>query len=1193
MNQDGRDERVLAVARTEELARSLGWMSIDDENFAGKVSELPLGSDEERRVALKVLSRPGWDRLLEDPPEEERIPGIGTEGKRGLLGLYAMRLGAPAKAVAHAVHWASNRHVLPLVQERGPEFAAELVEELARMYPTDGGWGTSTALLEARIVMGMALPLPSSAAYLRNAMGLAAEAFDGNSELQRELIMMSFGFNHAGRVEPEFLEARFEEHALAARRAGISGLGAFPSAVAGALDRGVIARDTALDIAIDGLEAANKPRERKAWVLFLVTRAHVRPEELAERAAAMIAVLSGGDGYVNAALGPAFVAAAPANELPDVCLAALSAPTAKARKAVLKALALRDPLRSPGGAEQDGEAEPTSLDEEDAQSYWALAEPLMAERDRSLAAAAQKWAEAWGFAPATESGIEAESTADASSPASADEALARWEPTPRPWSPDPFVPFTCDRDGLRAAIADLPPAEEWESRFDFFDDLEAECFLQVLNGLAFKDAEAAKAEVLRTRGPSGTSWDLVLAWAASTPREPDLSAALHALEWRSREVLASPGRVPALLSTPSLVDQTVTAADLAGRLESYASHGWSASRSDLVAALLRLNVAVVSGEERARLQAPRVALLGWDGTDDEGVSPLFASDVISEYFTNPVSAPQRGAEEGPTTIQDTPQPVFPEGLRTLLEIDGDGLVTWGGLGAHPLWGDTVLPHPSPWELPPGDRVWRQLSRRARPLTPGAAMQLLGTQRAEGGRGQRRRDEALAAAWERGLLRPGIASLDYLDWGERPQRLPALVAGLMRFVDVHGAGAVAWSVLEQVIAFGLKGSKLPTGTSDAAEAMLDLAPAAVAARMAGRADADQVAVPALRALAQRKGNSRAAAAARRAVTLLDAAGSAERPSTGSGSARPTPDPVVEGSIAETSRAARGGGAQATTTWQPLSDAEFAAAWPSDLPDPDPIDDGVEVVTALSPHILAPKVKDLVLVLRAPEIPHEVQSRVRWASVGSLSSGWISGVARERGATLIGELDNSPHVWLSWDPATGSMRTFESPEQSGEVKEVAAKERLSAAVVASALAALTLSGEDKDSGRRVMVHLLGEGRIGSRRVAQGMRLLLHQEDARAERILGGLEGFTDKLPAWWSALREAVEVGAAIQGTPPRWLNRALSIALANAPVLAEAGRRGLIPRQWPGLRELAGRKGKAAAQVKARQMLAALEGPGED
>ena len=75
--------------------------------------------------------------------------------------------------------------------------------------------------------------------------------------------------------------------------------------------------------------------------------------------------------------------------------------------------------------------------------------------------------------------------------------------------------------------------------------------------------------------------------------------------------------------------------------------------------------------------------------------------------------------------------------------------------------------------------------------------------------------------------------------------------------------------------------------------------------------------------------------------------------------------------------------------------------------------------------------------------------------------------------------------------------------------------------------------------------------------------------------------------WPVLTESIAYAAAADGALPRWLNRVLDVASLCAPLLVEAARRGWIPAEaaaLPGLADIAGRPGKSAAVVKARELL---------
>lgn len=126
--------------------------------------------------------------------------------------------------------------------------------------------------------------------------------------------------------------------------------------------------------------------------------------------------------------------------------------------------------------------------------------------------------------------------------------------------------------------------------------------------------------------------------------------------------------------------------------------------------------------------------------------------------------------------------------------------------------------------------------------------------------------AVIEAWERGLLRPGIPDARYLDWERTPHSLAAFARVALELAE-DGLASVVWPVLDDLITASLAQQRMLPGTADVAEALADLAPEAVAAVAAGLAGRDVLAVPGLRALAERPGSSRAIAAARAAVAML--------------------------------------------------------------------------------------------------------------------------------------------------------------------------------------------------------------------------------------------------------------------------------------------------------------------------------------
>jgi hypothetical protein len=191
-----------------------------------------------------------------------------------------------------------------------------------------------------------------------------------------------------------------------------------------------------------------------------------------------------------------------------------------------------------------------------------------------------------------------------------------------------------------------------------------------------------------------------------------------------------------------------------------------------------------------------------------------------------------------------------------------------------------------------------------------------------------------------------------------------------------------------------------------------------------------------------------------------------------------------------------------------------------------------------------------------------------------------------------------AWLRWDSEVGRLvvsahrdwRTgrdgplLAGPLLAGPVPP------LTTSMVAVLLAALCHDAPEIYHQRQIF----GSGLVGSAAVTVAVRALLDQPVISPARMVRPIDGDSALLPVLWPVLVESVRVAAAEEGALPRWLNRVLDTALLHAPVLREAASRGLLPADqasWPGLVEIAGRKGSSAALTKARALAGALGLPG--
>lgn len=119
--------------------------------------------------------------------------------------------------------------------------------------------------------------------------------------------------------------------------------------------------------------------------------------------------------------------------------------------------------------------------------------------------------------------------------------------------------------------------------------------------------------------------------------------------------------------------------------------------------------------------------------------------------------------------------------------------------------------------------------------------------------------AVLDAWDRGLLRPGVASLRYLGWETTPARLASL-ARVLRDLSSDGLAPVAWPLLDDIAGYGATARRVPPGIAEAVVALDELLASALAA---GRAT-----LPGVRSLAARGGTSAAVRAARALTARLD-------------------------------------------------------------------------------------------------------------------------------------------------------------------------------------------------------------------------------------------------------------------------------------------------------------------------------------
>ena len=1059
------------LAAAVAVFRDLGWA---DASPADALT-LPLGDRAQRATAKRGVAAGAWGAFGQIGPRTYGwVSAIGVDAE--MFTLFALRQGVPARRAAvllRDMHRGSIAQAAAAAAEGGDPGAV-----VRALFPGDGGrhWTLELAL---RLLAPGDLAPPSGLAYLRAWASFA----------ETHLI-------HAGG-EAELARWRFAEHARAAVAAGVNGAGSPEAgAMALVLARGVelelIGREEAIELGFGGLDAAQRPSDRLAWLETLRTLG-VTDADLTARADALVPLLGFGDGTLIELLTPVLLAGDDATAV-DTVLVALAAKAKKTRKAVLLAAAAR---RRPEGAE-------------------ALADTIAAQAsdtDRSVARAAEALASAWAL----------DATAPAAQPVV---AAGWWRPTPPVWTVPAFEVPEPTPGALTDAAATLTGRGE-----STLIDIEVERFWALAVAVAHADPAAAR-DALRGVRPV---WQLGLGAAAAWVRgEPcpyaDRLAGdedrqrtddfLDLPQARDADLAARLGEVPVLVSTPSRDDLSILPADLIARLSRYREAGVPVGEADLVLAAARLDLAELTEADRAALAELRVGVAGLRRPIEALAGPTLAA-----YSLDPFVEPPLRREHG---WQRPGHPVAPASLAGFPHRLGG----WYGAdqGIVPAWERSF--HAGDGGGSSGAAL-RQLARRAAPLADLHAADLLHAQHSLLERDPDGAARAALEAFERGLLRPGAAEPALLS--ETPGSYAALAQAWLDTAQL-GLASVVWGALDALVVASLRARRLTPGTAEVVEALAALAPEAAAAVAAGDADASVWALPGVRELATRAGSSRAVTAAKRLVADLPAA------------------PVA-----------------AVATPEPAPALDFEAAWPAGVGTAPTVPDGARVRARWLPG-------------SAPQRLMSVQIDTAEASY-LVTKKWFYDLEVE-GQCQGNEVTTGHGAWLWWDADAGRLAASEfrnrTADEHGPLRLPGPVPPLSVSLVAVALA--SLCHERETYSARSMARHLGTGSV---RLA--MAELLASPDISPARIVAALDENPALLPAFWPVLTESIAF-AARQGKPPHWLNRVLDAALRHARTLAEASRRGLIPADaaaWPGLTDLAERKGSTAALRKARELRAAL------
>lgn len=1095
------------LAASLRVFSALGWDDAPLEQLRG----MSLGTPEQQKIARAGLPRGFFSTpALRDARTEAETAQAIDELTR--YGLFAIRLGVDSR---RAFDFMSGLMRAPamlsaqVIGDRGSEYAEKFIARACV-----GTWRPFThsesvcGAIAVHMVHLLDLEVPFSAEYLKDWSVFAAEAFDRPADLFT-----------TERIALDVIRSRFDDHIRRGVEVGVPATGPFAEVFEAGIEAGLLQRDDAVELAMAALDASPRPGDRRVWTRILIELLGITDDEIVARVDALVPVIATGDAIVVESFALPLVARIDDARLVDVAITALLAPAKKTKVAVLRALA--------------GRTAPASSTVVSLTGHLAA---LSADRDPGIARAAEELARNWA--------------------ASSGEARAKpetrgvWRRTPEVWE----VPRLDVPASTPEVLADL--AGVLVGMPDETHDVESERFLAVLVDLAVTDLDAVRTALrgvgFRSVGglrgvPSWLRGDASLSLADEN-RPADILAA------RAYVATGRLGELPVLLSTPTWIDMRVDPGDLIDRLQLYRARAVDVAEADLQLALARLDLVRITDAHLAALEKLAIPVriaAGRPRTTDSTFGPWefqpgslhseMAGPLVVAYVRQPMREPEVAFRDHVGWGEAWgARDVEPSAALTALpsRFTRVGFSSWHSSVVHPAWGEAVSVDLPLSALPDQGIVLRQSMRRASPVGPVAAAHLLGSLRLLHSRAARDAVTAAIEAFERGLVRPGVADARYLDGRE----LAATARVLLELAD-EGLASIVWPFLDSIVETALAGTRMLAGTADVAEAMQELVDGALAAVDDGIVDRGFLDVPGLRALAARPGRSRAVVVAREVVARL---------------------PAVDPSAA----------LPATTS----AAADFDEIWPGGSGALPVIDDGAH----LSAEWVAPSAPTKMLALdvrlddRAGEVFRVLSGSMRSTIV---DHGCAASSRREDEAPAPRPVNDVDLVWTGTRLAVGTR--FRPSRES---------QPLTVAMHAAVLTTICHDGDQGLAGESLVTWLQAEGRIGWRGMQLAIRRLLPWPDVSPARMVRVLDKHPRSLPVLWPVLVESIAHAASLDGPPPRWLNRVLDVALVSAPYLAEAARRGWIPPEaarFPGLADLADRSGSSAAQTTARSLLAVI------
>ncbi|OCG39463.1 hypothetical protein A9G29_08965 [Gilliamella sp. Fer2-1] len=1055
------------------------------------ILQQPLGSKEQQKIALSGLKSGEWDGYVRRGDSFELQDYVKCN--KAYLVLYAIRIGVSASRALKLVRYAHSSLLLPVIMARGENYAQKFVQSASA--PTD---------LVAQLVDQLNLAIPENPNYISNWTLYAAVAMRGDDIVK----------HFYDKTPPNLAQCqrRFFEHIHIAIALNIPATQSFTQLFSLGVELGWLEYEQAKELLFLALDIASRPVDRKAW-LYTLDGLGITDAEFCQRASALIPLLTTGEAAMINRLAPVLIPFVDDELLVEVMMASLSSKIKSTQKLVLKTALNRN---IPQNADR----------------FMPLFTLLLSQTDDSIVALTRKIITQWQL--------------DGDFTQASPVALKQlWHPTPSLWQLPPFELAPISPDILTELASELV------KRDVSAHDCVMERFLAVANTIAYNDPQAAKASLVGVKLRADELLGFIFYWrkGKEIPYHDNFTCLLTA---RDYIVCKNLGKIPCLLSTPSMSDLSITVDDLCQRLETYQQLNIDVLEADLFLALTRLDVSTQSSSTKEILSKLKITVTLPSGQK----MSQNAEALVLQYLNDPVIEPKLALNANINDVSFLPQSLsdFPERI-------GNSWYTAELFSIFPLWGDSAIPSDIDWAKSYHQGfVFEQLVKKRSPFPPRSAITLLAAQRSHSSHVLGNIAQAVNQAWQRGLLIPGVADVLLLErLGSPPSRIASLVA-VLADIGKQGMLSVVWPIFDQLIIASCNALRMLSGTVETVDAIAEFLPEVQYAVDQGIADASQLQLLGIRMLASKKGSANAIKKAQAIVDKLP---------------NIAPAPLKQ----EVSM---------------LAPDDFDQVWVKTEKISVVPEDNVSI--SVSKPVINPSSqfskrlsKSLLFTLKLPNVANQVFQIVKGDWYYDLENEWqCEAYPAPLNHSEFCIDSQTESVWLHWSEASQCLVVEKSRYWLENGKN--ANNLIFSNALVMVIIGLLAQDSDTYHTNSIFEQNVEQGVIDADIMRKAIILFLDYPDFSPAKLIRLLEKKPNLLSVFYPVLIESIKFVGKIakRGEKiPAWINRILDISFIYVPYLQEATKRGYLSQSdshWQGLADIAHAKVKSTAVNKARQLL---------